>query len=72
MSRRGARCSSPSRADCVGDHRYLLFFSGRREVASWEIIVPALALALIGCTLFRNLWPYPTGAGGAYPAVSAA
>src|SRR5437764_3524474 len=50
----------------------LLFFSGRREVASWEIIVPALALALIGYTLFRNTWPYPTGAAGAYPAVSAA
>ena len=50
----------------------LLFFSGRREVAGWEIIVPALALALIGYTLFRNTWPYPTGAAAIYPAVSAA
>ena len=50
----------------------LLFFSGRREVAGWEIIVPALALALIGYTLFRNTWPYPTGAAATYPAVSAA
>jgi amino acid transporter len=50
----------------------LLFFSGRREVAGWEIIVPALALALIGYTLFRNTWPYPSGAAATYPAVSAA
>lgn len=50
----------------------LLFFSGHREVAGWEIIVPALALALIGYTLFRNTWPYPTGAAATYPAVSAA
>jgi amino acid transporter len=50
----------------------LLFFSGRREVAGWEIIVPALALVLIAYTLFRNTWPYPTGAAATYPAVSAA
>jgi predicted neutral ceramidase superfamily lipid hydrolase len=49
----------------------LLFFSGRREVAVWEIVLPALALLLIGYTLFRNTWPYPTGAAGAYPALSA-
>ncbi|MGH3546795.1 MAG: APC family permease [Pseudonocardiaceae bacterium] len=51
----------------------LLFFSGRPDIlTSWEIAVPALALALIGYTLFRNTWPYPTGAAGAYPVVSAA
>jgi amino acid transporter len=48
----------------------LLFFSTRREVALWEIVVPALALLLIGYTLFRNTWPYPTGAARAYPALS--
>ena len=31
-----------------------------------------MALALIGYTLFRNTWPYPTGAAATYPAVSAA
>jgi amino acid transporter len=50
----------------------LLFFSGHRHVAVWEIVVPGLALLLIGYTLFRNAWPYPTGAAGAYPALSAA
>ncbi len=49
----------------------LLFFSGRREVASWEVVVPVLALLLIGYTLFRNVDPYPEGAAGLYPAVSA-
>lgn len=49
----------------------LLFFSGRREVAAWEIVVPALALLLVGYTLFRNTWPYPTGAASVYPAISA-
>ncbi|MGH3717437.1 MAG: APC family permease [Pseudonocardiaceae bacterium] len=50
----------------------LLFFGGRRRVAVWEIVVPALALLLIGYTLLRNTWPYPTGAAGTYPALSAA
>jgi hypothetical protein len=50
----------------------LLFFSGRREVASWEIVVPALALVLVGYTLFRNVVPYPEGAAGLFPAISAA
>ncbi|MGH3550254.1 MAG: hypothetical protein ACRDQU_19495, partial [Pseudonocardiaceae bacterium] len=50
----------------------ILFFSGRREVARWEVAVPALALLLIGYTLFRNTWPYPSGSAGAYPAISAA
>jgi hypothetical protein len=50
----------------------LLFFSGRRHVAVWEIVVPGLALLLIGYTLFRNTWPYPIGTAGAYPALSAA
>ena len=49
----------------------LLFFSGGRAVAIWEIVVPVLALLLIGYTLFRNTWPYPSGAAGAYPAISA-
>jgi amino acid transporter len=50
----------------------LLFFSGRREVAAWEIVVPALALVLLGYTLLRNIVPYPEGGAGVYPAISAA
>ena len=40
----------------------LLFFSGERQVAAWEIVVPFLALVVIGYTLFRNVYPYPTEA----------
>jgi amino acid transporter len=50
----------------------LLFFSGHREVAAWEVVVPALALVLLAYTLFRNVVPYPEGAAGIYPAISAA
>ena len=42
----------------------LLFFSGERQVAAWEVVVPFLALVVIGYTLFRNVYPYPTGGDG--------
>ena len=32
------------------------------QVAAWEIVVPFLALVVIGYTLFRNVYPYPTEA----------
>jgi amino acid transporter len=50
----------------------LLFFSGHREVRVAEVVIPVLALGLIGYTLFRNVSPYPEDAAGLYPAVSAA
>lgn len=50
----------------------LLFLTGERRVRSWEIVIPVLALLLIGYTLFRNLWPLPSGAAwwGVGPAVA--
>ena len=45
----------------------LLFFSGERRVAAWEVVVPFLALVVIGYTLFRNVYPYPTDAAAWYP-----
>ena len=50
----------------------LLFFSGYREVRVVEVVIPVLALGLIAYTLFRNVTPYPEGAAGLYPALSAA
>jgi hypothetical protein len=50
----------------------LLFFSGTRQVAIWEVVIPLLALVLIGYTLYRNVVPYPEGGAGIYPVVSAA
>src|SRR5918993_2967718 len=48
----------------------LLFFSGERQVAAWEVVVPFLALVVIGYTLFRNVYPYPTDAAAWYPIIA--
>ena len=42
----------------------LLFFSGERRVAAWEVVVPFLAL-------LRNVYPYPTDAAAWYPIIAA-
>ena len=39
----------------------LLFFSGQKTVAGWEIIIPVLGLLVLAYTLFRNVYPFPTG-----------
>jgi amino acid transporter len=49
----------------------LLFFSGERLVAAWEVVVPFLALVVIGYTLFRNVYPFPTDATAWYPIIAA-
>jgi amino acid transporter len=49
----------------------LLFLSGERQVAAWEVVVPFLALVVIGYTLLRNVYPYPTDAGAWYPIIAA-
>ena len=49
----------------------LLFFSGERRVAVWEVVVPFLALLVIGYTLFRNVSPYPEDAAAWYPIIAA-
>ncbi len=48
----------------------LLFLSGTRQVAAWEVAIPVLALALLGYTLYKNVYPFPTGKA-AVPAVLA-
>jgi amino acid transporter len=45
----------------------LLFFSGTRQVAAWELAVPVLALALLGYTLYKNVVPFPSGKGAVAP-----
>jgi len=42
----------------------LLFFSGERQVAMWEVVVPFLALVVIGYTLYRNI------SAGWYPIIA--
>jgi amino acid transporter len=46
--------------DGVGPAMRLSFTgSGPGRVARWEVVVPVAALALLGYTVFRNVWPYP-------------
>ncbi len=50
----------------------LLFFSGTRQVAAWEFVVPALALALLGYTLYKNVYPFPSGKAAVPPLLAVA
>ena len=50
----------------------LLFFSGTRQVAAWEFVVPVLALALLGYTLYKNLFPLPSGKAAVPPLLAVA
>jgi amino acid transporter len=49
----------------------LIYFSGPARRPWAEIIIPTLAVVMLGYVLYRNVWPYPTGAGRWLP-VSAA
>jgi len=49
----------------------LLFFSGDTTTRRWEIVIPVLALVVLGYTIYRNVIPYPTGEAGWNPAICA-
>jgi amino acid transporter len=40
----------------------LLFFSGQKTVSRWEIVIPLLGLIVLAYTMFRNVYPFPSGA----------
>lgn len=46
----------------------LLFFGRTRQVATWEAAIPVLAIALLFYTLYKNVYPFPTGKA-AVPAI---
>ena len=50
----------------------LLFFAGPPRVNRAEIVIPMLALLVLGYTLYRNVIPYPTGPAAWFPVVCAA
>jgi amino acid transporter len=50
----------------------LLFVPGPRQVARWEVAVPALALLVLLYTLYRNVIPYPSGPAAWFPILAAA
>ena len=37
----------------------------------WEIVLPIAAMIVLGYTLYRNVIPYPTGAGKWLPIIAA-
>ncbi len=45
----------------------LLFFTGPAKVRRWEIVIPVLGAIVLGYTLYRNVWPYPTGTAAWLP-----
>ena len=55
---------------CAGAIR-VLFFTKERTTAMWEIVLPIAAMIVLGYTLYRNVIPYPTGAGKWLPIIAA-
>jgi amino acid transporter len=54
----------------------LVFFgpraADRPAVRTWEIVIPILGIIVLGYTLYRNVWPLPTGVNWWGPAVALA
>ena len=48
----------------------LVFVRHKLPVPMWQIIVPIAGLVVLGYTLYRNVWPWPTGAAAWIPLVS--
>ncbi len=38
----------------------LVFIQKKLDVPQWEIVIPLLALVVLGYTIYRNVYPYPT------------
>ena len=50
----------------------LVFVQRKLPVPMWQIVVPVLALIVLGYTLYRNVIPYPpSGPGRWFPVVAA-
>lgn len=48
----------------------LVFFTGETRVRRWELVIPVLGIIVLGYTLFRNVWPLPTGVAWWGPSVA--
>jgi len=50
----------------------LLVFVRRKmpSVPSWQVVIPIAAIVVLGYTLYRNVYPYPTGDGRWFPIVA--
>jgi amino acid transporter len=45
----------------------LVFVRQKLAVPMWQIVIPIAGLVVLGYTLYRNVWPYPTGDGRWFP-----
>jgi amino acid transporter len=50
----------------------LVFVRRKLSVPMWQVVIPAAGLVVLGYTLYRNVWPYPTGDARWFPIVSGA
>lgn len=48
----------------------LVFVDRKMDVPQWQVVIPALALLMLGYTIYRNVIPYPTGAAYWFPIVA--
>ena len=48
----------------------LVFFSGDRSIARWQIVIPLAGLVVLGYTIYRNVYPLPTGVAWWGPTVA--
>ena len=48
----------------------LVFVRHKLPVPMWQIIVPVAGLVVLGYTLYRNVWPWPTGSAAWIPLTS--
>jgi hypothetical protein len=52
---------------------WLVFVKRRMSVPEWQVIIPVLAIVVLGYTIYRNVVPWPTTvAGRALPIVAGA
>ncbi|MDQ6849147.1 MAG: APC family permease [Actinomycetota bacterium] len=51
----------------------LVFVQRKLPVPSWQVVIPVLAIVVLGYTIYRNVWPWPpSGAARVLPIVSGA
>lgn len=55
----------------LGAGRFL-FLAGKHRAPRWQAVIPAMAVALLGYTIYRNLAPWPAGPEKWLPLISAA
>jgi amino acid transporter len=48
----------------------LVFVRRKLPVPTWQIVIPIAGFIVLGYTLWRNVYPYPTGDGAWFPVVS--